>query len=233
MKEEFYNQLQDAITGCNRHDMVIVMGDLNVKVGGDNSNKEEVMGAHGIGTINDNGERLCELCSTNGFIITGTIFHHKDVHKATWKSPDGRTVNQIDHVMVNRCMRTSVLDIRVMRGADVYSDHYMVRTKIRLKLRKNRGKKNAIERFDVTKLSRVDIRKQFNVEVKNRFETLLDIEEPEEEHDKLLEVYREAAKTTIGISNKRPKGPHIVHLSTMCQLFDRSARAEIFVYSST
>ena len=32
--------------------------------------------------------------------------------------------------------------------------------------------------------------------------------------------------------NKRPKGPHIVHLSTMCRLFDRSARTEIFVYSS-
>ena len=33
--------------------------------------------------------------------------------------------------------------------------------------------------------------------------------------------------------NKRPKGPHIVHLSTMCHLFDtRSAREAIFVYSS-
>ena len=32
--------------------------------------------------------------------------------------------------------------------------------------------------------------------------------------------------------NKRPKGPHIVHLSTMCHLFDRSARAVIFIYSS-
>ena len=30
--------------------------------------------------------------------------------------------------------------------------------------------------------------------------------------------------------NKRPKGPHIVHLSTIGHLFDRSARAEIFVY---
>ena len=30
----------------------------------------------------------------------------------------------------------------------------------------------------------------------------------------------------------RPKGPHIVHLSTMCHLFDRSARAAIFIYSS-
>ena len=32
--------------------------------------------------------------------------------------------------------------------------------------------------------------------------------------------------------NKRPKGPHIVHLSTMCHLFDRLARAVIFIYSS-
>ena len=32
--------------------------------------------------------------------------------------------------------------------------------------------------------------------------------------------------------NKRPKGPHTVHLSTMWNLFDRSARAVIFIYSS-
>ena len=29
--------------------------------------------------------------------------------------------------------------------------------------------------------------------------------------------------------NKRPKGPHIVHLSTMCHLFEESAKADIFV----
>ena len=28
--------------------------------------------------------------------------------------------------------------------------------------------------------------------------------------------------------NKRPKGPHIVHPSTMCHLFEESARAAIF-----
>ena len=29
--------------------------------------------------------------------------------------------------------------------------------------------------------------------------------------------------------NKRPKGPHIVHLSTICHLFEESAKANIFV----
>ena len=31
-------------------------------------------------------------------------------------------------------------------------------------------------------------------------------------------------------TNKRPKGPHIVHLSTMCHLFEELAKADIFVY---
>ena len=32
--------------------------------------------------------------------------------------------------------------------------------------------------------------------------------------------------------NKRPKGPHIVHLSTMCHLFEKSVKVDIFVYWS-
>ena len=35
-----------------------------------------------------------------------------------------------------------------------------------------------------------------------------------------------------GGHNKRPKGPHIVHLSTMCHLFDRLARAAILFFLS-
>ena len=131
-KDEFYNQLQDSISSCSRHDMIIVMGDLNAKVGSSNAHREEVMGKFGVGIMNDNGERLCDFCSVNGLVITGTIFPHKEIHKLTWRSPDGKTVNQIDHVMVNGLMRASIMDTRVMRGADVYSDHYLLRTRIRL-----------------------------------------------------------------------------------------------------
>ena len=201
-KDEFYNQLQYSVSSCNSHDMIVVMGDLNAKVGSNNTNREDIMGKFGVGVINDNGERLCDFCGTNGLVVTGTIFPHKEIHKLTWKSPDGKTVNQIDHVMVNGRMRTSILDTRVMRGADVYSDHYLVRTRVRLKLARARGKMKARVRFDVCKLQSEEIRRRYNVEVKNKFEALGDIEDPEEEHDKILVAYRDAAEKVIGRSRK-------------------------------
>ena len=64
------------------------MGDLNAKVGNDNTGYEEVMGSHGLGTMNDNGERFANLCAANNFVIGGTTFQHKKIHKVTWISPD-------------------------------------------------------------------------------------------------------------------------------------------------
>ena len=116
-KDEFYNQLQDTVSSCNRNDMIVVVGDWNAKVGNNNTNRKELIGKFGIGIMNDNGERLCDFCNANGFIITGTIFSRKDIHKLTWRSPDGRTVNQIDHVLVNGNMRTSIFDTRIITRA--------------------------------------------------------------------------------------------------------------------
>ena len=147
-KDEFYNQVQDTVSSCNRNDMIVVVGDWNAKVGNNNTNRKELIGKFGIGIMNDNEERLCDFCSANGFIISGTIFPYKDIHKLTWRSPDGRTVNQIDHVLVNGNMRTSILDTRVMIGADIYGEHYLVKTRIRLKLARVEGRKNVREKFN-------------------------------------------------------------------------------------
>jgi hypothetical protein len=47
--------------------------DLNAKVGADNKNFEHTMGRHGLGTMNENGERFAELCSNNNLVIGGTL----------------------------------------------------------------------------------------------------------------------------------------------------------------
>ena len=55
---------------------------------------------------NDTSKR--DLCDMNELVKTGTIFPHKDIHKATWKSPDGVTRNQTDHILVRLRLRSSV-----------------------------------------------------------------------------------------------------------------------------
>ena len=54
------------------------------------------------------------------------MFPHWNIHNYTWKSPDGKTHNQIEHVLVGRRSHSSVLDVRSFRGADCDTDHYLV-----------------------------------------------------------------------------------------------------------
>ena len=45
-KEAFYNQLQEAIHRVPAHDMLLVTGDLNARVGNDNTGGESNNGTH-------------------------------------------------------------------------------------------------------------------------------------------------------------------------------------------
>ena len=85
-----------------------------------------------------------------------------------------------------------------MRGTDVYSDHYLAKTRIFPKLARAEGRKNVRERFDVSKLPSEEIKRKHNTEVTNRFGALGDIDDPEEEHDMILATYRDGAKKVWG-----------------------------------
>ena len=82
-KDDFYQQLEGTVQKCNRNDILLITGDLNAKVGKGTPEEREVLGHHGRGDRNENSESLCEFCEMNGLVITGTIFHHKEIHKAT------------------------------------------------------------------------------------------------------------------------------------------------------
>ena len=114
-KEDFYNKLQTLCDKLKEKDMTILMGDLNAKIGSDNSGYEEVMGRQGLGKMNENGEMLADFCAFNNMIIGGSVFPHRRIHKATWVSPDHRTENQIDHICIGRKFRRSMQDVRVQR----------------------------------------------------------------------------------------------------------------------
>jgi len=135
-KLNFNEQLQSEVAVTPKHDVLMVVGDLNAKVGSDNTGREDHMRKHGSGDRNENGELFADLCGLNGLVIGGTIFPHREIHKTTWMFPDKRIKNQIDHLAINSKWRTSLLDTRVFRGADIGSDHMLVVGRLHLKLRR-------------------------------------------------------------------------------------------------
>ena len=114
-KENFYNTLNTILNQQNENDLTILMGDCNAIVGYNNTGYEQTMGRHGIGQMNKNGEKFDELCANNKFVIGGSIFTHKRIHKATWVSPDHITENQIDHFCIYKKFRRSLHDVCVKR----------------------------------------------------------------------------------------------------------------------
>jgi hypothetical protein len=85
-KEAFYSRLHRTLLDIHRSDILLI-ADFNVKVGNDNQDTEDVIWKHGLQHRNENADLLIDLCGRHGHIIGGTIFPHKDCHKATWVSP--------------------------------------------------------------------------------------------------------------------------------------------------
>ena len=64
------------------------------------------------------------------------------------KSPDGVTRNQIDHTLVRRKFRNSIVDTRVLKSADIGSDHFLLCTAVKLKLMKVRKEQKKSRRIN-------------------------------------------------------------------------------------
>jgi hypothetical protein len=48
------------------------------------------------------GHKLVQFAAATDMINGGTIFTHKNIHKVTWRSPDGVTMNQTDHILIKK-----------------------------------------------------------------------------------------------------------------------------------
>jgi len=62
------------------------------------------------------------------------MFLHQNIHKYTWTSPNGKTHNQIDHILIERRWHLSMVEVQSIREADCDTDHYLVVAKVREKL---------------------------------------------------------------------------------------------------
>ena len=87
-KKTVFYALERAYNTSPRNDIKIVLGNFNVQMG-----KEAVRfpTISNCSLTNDNGSRLIQFAVSRNMIIGSTLHPHKNIHKITWRSPDGVT----------------------------------------------------------------------------------------------------------------------------------------------
>jgi hypothetical protein len=82
--------------------MKILLGDFNAKVGRGNIFKLTI-GNESLHKIsNDTGVGAVNFATSKNLIVKSTMFTHHNIHKYTLTSPDGKTHNQIDHILIEK-----------------------------------------------------------------------------------------------------------------------------------
>lgn len=116
-KDNFYGQLEELF--ISDYDTLMML-DANAKIGREDI-WSSVAGKESLHEINNkNGVRILSFaCSTNLFVAS-TKFPRKNINKHAWLwvSQDGQTINQIDHVLVNKKLLSPVTQVRSLRGAE-------------------------------------------------------------------------------------------------------------------
>lgn len=88
--ETFYSQIKKS-------EMIIVMGDFNVKVG--QATEDKLLEPFGLGQRNQRGDRLVQFCSEKKGIIAHTIYKLPLRWTYTWMAPANKSGNIVRNLM--------------------------------------------------------------------------------------------------------------------------------------
>jgi endonuclease/exonuclease/phosphatase family metal-dependent hydrolase len=120
---------------------IIILGDFNGHAVTKVNNR--VVGTYGELWINDNGGLLIDLCESRNLRITNGYFKRKMIHKLTWEQHTWNLKSIIDYIIVKQKSKFQIRDVRVQRGINCGSDHYVVRAKVYLPIQ---GKANNMDK---------------------------------------------------------------------------------------
>ena len=86
-KDEFYDSLKSLVRDIPDSHQLILLGDFNARVGAEHELWPMCLGHFGVGKMNENDQRLLELCSYHQLCITNSFFMSKSQHKVSWRHP--------------------------------------------------------------------------------------------------------------------------------------------------
>jgi exonuclease III len=170
-KDMFYESLQRVIDTIPVDEHIYLLGDLNAHIGADHLHWPICLGHHGIGNVNENGQRLLEFCSQNNLCITNTFFAAKPRHKVSWCHPRSGHWHQIDFIITRRSHFNSVKKTRTFHSADCNTDHALVISKVKAAPRRNHKQREPPKpKINITEL-KSDVAKE---DFKNKFSILME-----------------------------------------------------------
>ncbi|BHF82815.1 hypothetical protein SprV_0802595400 [Sparganum proliferum] len=137
-RDKFYEDLHALLVTVSKADKLIVLGDFNARVGTDHTAWRGVLGPHGLRGSNDNGLLLLLTCAEHRLILTNTFFCLPERGKATWRHPRSRQWHLLDYILVRRRVQRDVLVTKAIAGADGWTNHRLVISKMRIRLQPRR-----------------------------------------------------------------------------------------------
>jgi hypothetical protein len=201
MKYTFYEDLKRMFYKFSKYHMKILLGDFSAKVDREDNFKPTIGNQSVHKFSNDNGVRVVNFATSKNLAMKCTMLPHHSIHKYTWTSPDGKTHDQIDNIVIDSSIHLSLLDVWSFYAADCDTDHYPVVAKVRERLAVNklRSQRFRVEKLSRKKLNEVEAKENYRVEVSNMFAALEDLD-TEVEINSAWEMIRENTKITANES---------------------------------
>ena len=201
-KEDFYTSLADHLDQVKRHNIHLILGDFNARVGVDSHVAHPVIvGRHCFhDSTNDNGERLVNLCQEHNLRPAQQRFPQPRCRQWTWMHPSG-SKHQLDHILINNKWVNSLRNCRAYNSVELDSDHRIVSILLATSLRTRKGKPCKRPKFNWRKLQDPTTREEFQLELSNRFQALSmtdDSTNITERYESFETAVREVAEKVVG-----------------------------------
>ncbi|CAF4122059.1 unnamed protein product, partial [Rotaria magnacalcarata] len=203
-KDTFYDDLEKCTQDIPPHNVLILAGDFNARIGIDShKTNPRVIGKHTYHhSTDDNGNRLVNYCEACNIRSTQSRFPQPQSRSWTWLHPNNNSKAQLDHILINGKWINSIRNVRAYNTVELNSDHRIVSAKLMISLRTPKDNKLKRIKFDWNKLKDSStLQSQFNIEVRNRFEILGNINpnnDIQTKYDNFLNSIQETTANLVG-----------------------------------
>lgn len=210
IKDSFEEDLTMLLGKLGNKKEILMMGDFNGKVGSKIADK--IVGRHGEEVSNNNGERLISICERYDLKITNGFSEHKEIHKYTWIQPTRKLKSIIDYIIQRQISKFKVQNVRVYRGAECGSDHFLLKAQVYLKHitngskseNTNKSKKESNQTYNINSLKEDSTKFLYKLRLSNKLEINLD-QSAQNLYEELKLSIHQAAKEALGEKQKKTR----------------------------